>query len=963
MENKPKKSKALIITIIILVILLLSAYLVYQNRDSFGVKASATIAKIFSPLDPSKNSTGIKTIAQAGEDIKKGDSVSVFGTGTGNNPIVVKSTNGTDVFGTANQDINTGDIGEILARQKGQTNGFFSSFSDFIGGLFGKEPTPDNIDPNINIPGQPIYECKKDNVVVDCSTIERGGSGETDSSLFPSITVTATPSNIKVGGNSRIEWSSQNTSDCMAPIDYNAGEGISGSLPTKPLSKTTSYTITCSGSKIDGNISKSVIVFVGTDTSTKLLPTIKVTTTPSSVDANGSSFISWTTTNVNSCKVAGDNTIYGSQEGFNTGELTKTKSYAITCEGDKGTIGGNATVIVNHKYECKKDKVVVDCKTIGDGTGTGGTGESGNTSLFPKVTVTASNSKISKGDMTTISWESKDAKSCDAHLGSSAGTGLSGSFTTDRLEKTTSYTVTCKNDNGTTNGNIIITVGTDQSKTLLPTVNVKASPTSITTNDVGSNISWTSTNSTTCDAGSTYKGTGTKGNFDTGRLTKSTAYTVTCAGPYGKSSDTVIVEVRDQNDTGSEGDITGGKPDLIASKVTPIVANVDAETTLSSIMRNIGGSSTVKSFPSFFTISASNENGTIVKTIATLDTIVPILEPTISGIAKVSYKFTTKGTYSIRACADKTDISDAGLITESNETNNCGEWTSVTVGGSDSVPTPGATCDNGATNYPDCTNFCVIDGFNSNKNTSNNTYSLSWHTTNCDSASISPQLGDINTVGSNISISPTSATNTYTLKAYNSHGELGDTKTTTINLAEVNQCSLIAENPLTFTDAEKARLAELLRKFYIIAPTLKTEDDIKMIYREIDKYNSLFDNLQNLTQKCYDQTSLASDYKGPTTRGGNPWYKYDERPSYINSTVPVNKDYCSGKVNYNRTWLEQQLARSTFLVWDGKNYGKNCDQFTTEIDCKYEETHETGCTWTPGANIDITEYEKILNIW
>lgn len=50
----------------------------------------------------------------------------------------------------------------------------------------------------------------------------------------------------------------------------------------------------------------------------------------------------------------------------------------------------------------------------------------------------------------------------------------------------------------------------------------------------------------------------------------------------------------------------------------------------------------------------------------------------------LSYNFPKSGTYYFRACADKNSATDAGVITESDEDNNCGTWTVVVV--SDVLP-------------------------------------------------------------------------------------------------------------------------------------------------------------------------------------------------------------------------------------------------------------------------------------
>ncbi len=144
MENKPRKSKALIITIIVIIFLVVVSYLLFKNRDMFGVKTSNSIARIFAPLITSENEKNIskidensvRTLAQAGEDLEKGDNVTRFGTNADNNPIVVKSKQGDEIFGFAGNDMGGGELGEIITNNNG-ANTFWNSFFNLIGGVFG----------------------------------------------------------------------------------------------------------------------------------------------------------------------------------------------------------------------------------------------------------------------------------------------------------------------------------------------------------------------------------------------------------------------------------------------------------------------------------------------------------------------------------------------------------------------------------------------------------------------------------------------------------------------------------------------------------------------------------------------------------------------------------------------------------------------------------------------------------
>ena len=55
------------------------------------------------------------------------------------------------------------------------------------------------------------------------------------------------------------------------------------------------------------------------------------------------------------------------------------------------------------------------------------------------------------------------------------------------------------------------------------------------------------------------------------------------------------------------------------------------------------------------------------------------LEPNASAIATQVYTFPTIGKYYVRACADKSSPVDSGVITETNENNNCSPWTVITI--------------------------------------------------------------------------------------------------------------------------------------------------------------------------------------------------------------------------------------------------------------------------------------------
>jgi hypothetical protein len=89
------------------------------------------------------------------------------------------------------------------------------------------------------------------------------------------------------------------------------------------------------------------------------------------------------------------------------------------------------------------------------------------------------------------------------------------------------------------------------------------------------------------------------------------------------------------------------------------------------------------------------------------------------------------------------------------------------------------------------------------------------------------------------------------------------------------------EDPLVFTDAEKEELATLLRQYYLIAPTIKTTDDLALVNNDISINQALLDQATTLTNQCTAQKS-SFGYGGPQITKDNPYY---DDPTNTN-TVP-----------------------------------------------------------------------------
>lgn len=147
----------------------------------------------------------------------------------------------------------------------------------------------------------------------------------------------------------------------------------------------------------------------------------------------------------------------------------------------------------------------------------------------------------------------------------------------------------------------------------------------------------------------------------TNNVDGSTAWTWSCAGSNG----------------GTTASCAEAKPDLVAGSVSPTAATAGTPASFSATISN-SFASTGGSFSNFFQVAtAANGGGTITDLAAS--TMGTLAAGGSAAASSPSYTFSSAGTYSVRACADKSSSGNTGVINEANENNNCGAWTTVTV--------------------------------------------------------------------------------------------------------------------------------------------------------------------------------------------------------------------------------------------------------------------------------------------
>ncbi len=446
-----------------------------------------------------------------------------------------------------------------------------------------------------------------------------------------------------------------------------------GSFSSSQQNPSTTYSST--GTK-SGTVRATAQSGYATDTcSVNVLRTTASLGPDTSITAGDSVTLNWSSTNAGVC----------TSPDFNTGDATSgsvsvhptaNKTYHITCEGDGGEASDTATITVT----AAPDALNASCSVSPTSITTGGS-----------VTWTA---YPSGGTGTyAYSWSGTDSLS-----GSSKSITKTYSSTGPKTGK---VTVTSGAQSKTVNCSNSVSVGVAGAPDLTAG---SVSPTSATVNTAVSlqasvqNAGSASANSfpsvfqidgdtshtqvdTTINAGGTLtlaagesSVTGLSRTFTSAK----TYYVRACAN-MNTSMQAVVSESNYSNNCGAWTAITiaaSGAPDLTAGSVSPTSAVPGTAVTLKATISNTGNASTGAGFTALFQ-KATNSSGSGATDIGTAS--VSTLGAGSSAQASKSYTFSSAGTYYVRACADKSSAGNAGVISESNENNNCGGWTAITA--------------------------------------------------------------------------------------------------------------------------------------------------------------------------------------------------------------------------------------------------------------------------------------------
>ena len=299
-------------------------------------------------------------------------------------------------------------------------------------------------------------------------------------------TLSATPATIYAGGSSTLTWTTTNAT--VVSIPGTSGIlAVDGSTTVSPT-ETTTYTVTATGES--GTTPARDIITVTVNP----VPVIDSFTADSTtIAADGSTTLRWTTTNATSVTISG---VSGTLavDGSVSVSPTAPTTYTLTAEGASGSTAVTATVTV---------------------TVTG----------RPTATLTADPAAITSGQSATLRWTTIGATSATIDQGVGAVTPVAGGSTSVSPTATTTYTLTAEGVSGTTPAITFIIVTVNPPDPVIDSFT--ASSTSVTAG-TEVNLTWTTTNATSVSIPGT-SGTLAVDGSTTVTPTETTTYTLTAS--------------------------------------------------------------------------------------------------------------------------------------------------------------------------------------------------------------------------------------------------------------------------------------------------------------------------------------------------------------------------------------------------------------------------------------------------
>ncbi|NOY63571.1 MAG: hypothetical protein GXP10_10575, partial [Gammaproteobacteria bacterium] len=334
-----------------------------------------------------------------------------------------------------------------------------------------------------------------------------------------SVALSATPNPVDYDGQTTLSWIASDASSCQASGAWSGAKSLSGSESTAALRTTTTYTLTCDGP--GGQAIEQLTVNVGPAPQP---PLVTLSSSALSLPYGGTTQLSWSASNAQSCSASGDwsGAKAVSSSSTTIGPLTTNSSYTLTCSGAGGSTSSTVSISVAAPPA-------------------------------PALDFAATPSSVPYDSTAQLGWSTQNVDNCVASGQWSGNKNASSTETVGPLTADSSFTLTCTGAGGTINKTVTINVQAPPRPTLV----LSSSATSIAYN--GSvQLLWTANNADACQASGGWSGSkSTSSSSETvGPLTTSSTFGLSCTGIGGRIERSVTVNVEPQ-DTSIDSDEDG----------------------------------------------------------------------------------------------------------------------------------------------------------------------------------------------------------------------------------------------------------------------------------------------------------------------------------------------------------------------------------------------------------------------
>src|SRR5688572_15764995 len=159
-----------------------------------------------------------------------------------------------------------------------------------------------------------------------------GGDDEDAGSVLPTVSLSANPTSVAMGGSTLLTWSSTDATSCTGSGDWSGQVATSGNTTINNITTNKTFSAQCSG---PGGTSAMQSVTVTVQSAPA--PTATLSANPTTVNSGASTTLTWSSTNATGCTASGGWSGAKATSGTQMiSNLTTTTQFGLVCAGAGG---------------------------------------------------------------------------------------------------------------------------------------------------------------------------------------------------------------------------------------------------------------------------------------------------------------------------------------------------------------------------------------------------------------------------------------------------------------------------------------------------------------------------------------------------------------------------------------------------------------------------------------------------